>query len=204
MMKICLDLHDFSVLNNRLDLLLKLKERFPNFKVSLFTVPVDAKSDFGQFLIRDEILKEVKQNLDWIQIIPHGLTHNSQEMRNCDYKTFKNEIMPAIKKSFERDGLPFVNGFCAPHWKWSADVVKVLDEEGWWGAIDKNQPNMLSPKKFYRYSHNIDEEFPEAEVLKLHGHLYGTRNDLGKCFNNLLKLPRSAEWHFVTDFLESH
>lgn len=200
--KICLDLHDFSVVHNRLELLLKLKERYPNFKVSLFTVPCDTKYDFGNSLVREDSLQKIKENLNWLQLIPHGLTHNGSEMRNCSYETFKYKIMPAIKEAFHKDGLPFKEGFCAPHWRWSEGVVKALDEAGWWGAIDRRQPKMLSTKKFYRYSHCLDEPFTDGEILKLHGHVYGTSNDLGKCFENLMKLPKDAEWHFATDFLE--
>lgn len=202
-MKVCLDLHDFSAVNNRLELLLKLKEHFPGFKVSLFTVPFDISADWGAFCIRKDILKEIRNHLNWIQIIPHGLNHN-KELEFCDYRTFKDKIMPSIKEAFDKDGLPFVRGFCAPHWKWSEGVVRALDEEGWWGALDRNQPKMLSTKKFYRFSYCLHEPYHESgsEVLKLHGHVYGLRNDLGRCFDGLLKLPQSAEWHFVTDFLE--
>ncbi|MDD5435514.1 MAG: hypothetical protein PH343_08800 [Nitrospira sp.] len=202
-MKVCLDLHDWSLAQNRLELLFKLKETFLDFKVSLFTIPIDSKSDYGSFLIRDEILAKVKENLDWIQIIPHGLNHNGPEMKNCSYDNFRRDIMPVIKNAFERDGLPYVEGFCAPHWRWNDGVVKALDEAGWWGAIDRRQPNMPATKRFYRYSHCIDELLDGKEVMKLHGHIYGTSNDLGKCFGNIIGLPRSVEWHFVTDFIET-
>jgi len=202
-MKVCLDLHDFSVVNSRLELLLKLKEHFPGFKISLFTVPLDTQNNWGQFLVRPEFLKKLKEHLDWIQIIPHGLHHHHWEMNNFDYQTFRGTIMPAIKEAFDRDGLPFVRGFCAPYWRWSADVVKALDDEGWWGAVDRRRPNMLSTKVFFKYSHCLDEPFDmNADILKLHGHTYGTRNDVGRCFENILKLPQSVEWHFATDFLE--
>src|SRR3990167_9603213 len=201
-MKVCLDLHDFSVVNNRLDLLLKLKQRYPGFKASLFTVPVDGKEDWGPYLIRKQLLEEVKKHLDWIQIIPHGLMHDGSEMKSCGYNTFKKFIIPEIEKAFEKDGLPYIKGFVSPHWRWNNEIVRVLNEMGWWGAIDPRQPDMACPSVFYRYSHCIDEILPDVEVLKLHGHVYGTRNDLGKCFENICKLPASAEWHFVTDFLE--
>src|SRR3989344_6335826 len=101
--KVCLDLHDFSVVNNRLNLLLKLKEHFPDFKISLFTVASDISADWGPFCIRGDMLKEIKKHLDWIQIIPHGLFHN-KELEFCDYRTFKDKIMPAIKEAFDKDG----------------------------------------------------------------------------------------------------
>lgn len=201
MTKACLDLHDWSIINNRMDLLLKLKEIYPGFKVSLFTIPIDMRHDYGQCLVREDTLKKVKQYLDWIQIIPHGLNHNGSEMREMDYYYFRDHVMPSIKSALQKDGLPFVNGFCAPHWRWSTGVVRALDEAGWWGAIDRRQPNMLSTKKFYRYSHCLDEEL-EGDVLKLHGHVYGTSNDLERCFDNIKRLPEDTQWHFVTDFLE--
>jgi hypothetical protein len=200
-MKVVLGLDDFSPVNSRLDLLFKLKDRFPGFKVSMFTVPVDIKTDWGISLIRGELLEKIKENLNWIQIIPHGLTHEGSEMKRCDYRTFKYEIMPRIKQAFDKDKLPFVKGFKAPHWRWTEGVVKALDEEGWFGAIDRRQQEMLSPKKFYKYSHCLDELF-SGDILKLHGHIYGTSNDLGKCFNSLISLPLDTEWNFVTDFLE--
>ena len=87
-MQICLTLDDFSVLNNRLDLLKKLKKHFPNFKVSLFTVPDDVKHK-GNY--KRELTK-IKE-LDWIQIIPHGFQHNSSEAKKWTYKQFRYDII---------------------------------------------------------------------------------------------------------------
>ena len=205
-MKVCLDLHDFSVVNSRLDLLLKLKDHFPTFKVSLFTVPVDRADTWGIYTIRGEILNKIKENLDWIQIIPHGYDHKRSEVRDCGYDQFRL-LLKYIEESFEKDGLPFEKGFCAPHWRWNEDVVRVLDEDGWWGAVDPRQPNMPTTKIFYRYSYTIDN-IPLITLnyrrLKLHGHIYGTKNDLGRCMDNLLKFPSDTEWCFVTEFLEEN
>ena len=202
-MKVALSLDDFSVVNNRLDLLLKLKEHFPNFKVSLFTVVTDEKKDWGPSLVRDDFLKEIKKNLDWLQIIPHALTHNGSEVAGMDYQNFKFFIA-RMRLAFERDELPFVNGFKAPHWRWNEDIVRALDDEGWWGAVDRNKA-MPKPKSFYQYNFPLNEPFYESkqDVLKLHGHAYGTQNDLGRCFGNLLRLDASTEFSFVTEHLES-
>lgn len=205
-MKVSLDLHDWSVLNNRMDLLLKIKEHYPNFKVSLFAIPFDVLHETGtQRMYKPAALKVIKENLDWMQIIPHGLTHMSNEMEKCDYKLFKEGILPSIEEAFDADGLPFVKGFCAPYWLWNEDVVRALDEEGWWGAIDRNQPDMLSTKKFYKYSHSLEEAYYKSnlDTLKLHGHIDGvSKNDLEKCFVNIFKLPADTEWCYVTDFIE--
>ncbi len=200
-MKASLDLHDWSVVHNGLDLLLRLKEIYPTLKVSLFAVPIDERHDFGQSLIRSAMLEKIKKNLDWLQFIPHGLYHNGSEMKHMDYHHFKDNVIPSIEKAFNHDGLPFEKGFCAPHWRWSSGVVKALNELGWWGAVDRRQPNMLSTKRFYRYSHCIDEELV-GETLKMHGHVYGTSNDLERCLDNIKHLPPDIEWYFITDFLE--
>jgi len=202
-MKVCLTLDDFSIVNNRLDVLLKLKEHFPDFKVSLFTVPRDEKQDWGAYQIRKELLKEVKKHLDWIQLIPHGYTHRGSEMRNADYRYFKEVTIPAIEKAFQDDGLPFEKGFKAPHWRWSDGVVKALDELGWWMAVDPRQPNAPKTKRHYGFSHGIDEPFWNSQQpLQLHGHIYGTRNDVGKCFDNLIKL-KDPQWCYATEFIEN-
>ena len=201
-MNVCLDLHDWSPTHNRLEVLFKLRKVFPSFKVSLFTIPVDKSENWGPYLIRRDVIDIVK-GLDWVQLIPHGLFHEGSEMRKCDYDTFKNTILPSIEGSFEADGLSYEKGFCAPHWLWTDGVVKALNEEGWWGAVDRDKV-MPCPDKFYKYNFLLNERFwEESGDLKLHGHVYGTKNDVGRCFGSLLRLPRDVEWHFVTDFLEN-
>lgn len=205
-MKVALDLHDFSVVHNRLLWLMTLKNHFPDFKVSLFTIPVDQKCNWGPYQIRDQYLAEIKENLDWMQLIPHGLTHESSyEAEQFDYAHFKHDYIPAIEQAFEKDGLPYEKGFCAPHWRWNSHATKALDDIEWWGAIDRSK-KMHRPQRYYQYNYLLDEPFWESEldVLKIHGHIYGTKNDIALCFDNLLKLPEDTEWHFVTDFLEEY
>lgn len=186
----CLDLHDFTVSDNRLDLLLKLKERWPDFKVSLFMIPIDKNYSDSDLLL-------VKENLDWLQLIPHGLKHTRFEMRYC--RNFE-KVMAKIDEVFKQYGLPYEKGFCAPHWRWNEHVVRTLDEHGWWGAVDRRQPKMLKTRRYYKYNFCLDEKY-QGEMLKLHGHVKGTKNDLEKCFNNLMALPDKINWQFVTRFI---
>jgi hypothetical protein len=200
-MRVALSLDDFSGVNCRFEVLFALKDYFKDFKVSLFTVPIDEKKDWGSSVIREDNLEIIRNNLDWMQIIPHGLIHDGSEMKNIDYYTFREKILPRIRSMFERDKLPYVKGFKAPHWHWTEGIIRALDEEGWWGAIPRDKV-IPCPKIYYQYNYSLDEPFWDSqEDLKLHGHIYGTKNDVGKCFNNLLKLPKDTEWHFVTDFL---
>jgi len=205
-MIVTLSLDDFSPINSRMDLLYKLKEHFDsNFKVSLFTVPIEIgvdTDDWGFPLAVQELQREVRSNLDWMQIIPHGLYHRGREMKNYTYGDTV-EYMKKVEDIFNGLRFRFERGLKSPHWSWNKEVVRALNDNGWWGAIDPRQPNMPCPKKFYKYNYSIDQPFWESkeEVLKLHGHIFGTRNDLGKCFNNLLKLPKDTIFKYVTDFI---
>lgn len=130
-MKVSLDFDDFSVLRNRMDLLLELKEHYPEMKVSMFTIPYDYEMESTQLALqRDKFLKLIKENLDWIQIIPHGLAHLPREFEKADTETTRIALK-AIDEVFSKDGLPYVKGFKAPQWLWNKDVVRVLNEEGW-------------------------------------------------------------------------
>lgn len=203
MKTVVLDIDDFSPVNSRLELLLEIKRKIPQFKVSMFTIPTDQKTDVGPYLIRKDLLEEVKKHLDWIQIIPHGYRHNGREMGRMSYEEMK-ETIKNIEYRFNKDGLPFEKGFKSPHWATSPGVVRALDEAGWWLAVDPRKPNAPTTKRFYRYEYPLDDFPQDQELLKLHGHIYGTKNDLGKCYNSLLSHNlMSAEYRYVTDFIEN-
>jgi hypothetical protein len=198
--KICLTLDDFSVENHRLDLLFTLKNKFPDFKVSLFTIPIDVKNKE----LSRVALNRIKENLDWIQIIPHGLYHNSSEAKKWTYGGFKNVVIPAIDCAFKKDGLSYVKGFKAPHWDWNKEVVQALDDLGWWGAISPKRPEMPQTKRFYTYDYSIDETLVLSPILRLQGHINPVcKDDLELNMENLMKLPKDAKWCFATDFIET-
>lgn len=207
MKTICLDFDDFSVLRSRMDFLLRLKEHYPDLKVSMFTIPYDYEYEIGQLSIqRDESLKTIHENLDWIQIIPHGLMHIPEEFYQCDKHTMRL-AMKAIDEAFEKDGLPYERGFKAPYWLWNQEVVDVLDEKGWWGAVDPHQPEMCKTKKTYTYTHSIEDPFWHStnDVLKLHGHMtLPSANNIEDCFLHLMKMPRDAKFVFASELVEEH
>lgn len=204
-MRASLDLHDFSILNNKLDILLLIKEHLPNFKVSLFAIPFDLipETSVSGRVIRARELEKIKDNLDWLQIIPHGMMHAPREFERADRETMEL-YLKAVDGVFNKDGLPYEKGFCAPYWLWNQEVIDVLNENGWWGAVDRNQPDMLRPKRFYQYTHSLEEHFwdSQSEVLNLHGHMdLPSANALTETYLNLLKLPSDTEFSFVTDFI---
>jgi len=201
---IVLDIDDYSLLRNRWDLMLELKEHYPNLKLSLFTIPFDVQYEgTRQFsIMRDKQLKKLKDNLDWIQIIPHGLTHMPREFEKADRVTTKLALK-SIDEAFKKDGIPYQKGFKAPFWLWNQDVVDVLNEEGWFGATDRNQPDMLKTDINYIYNWDLKDQFPkDQEIVKGHGHMtLPSENALENVFTNLLKMPTDVEFKFVTDLL---
>ncbi len=198
---------DWSVLNNRLDLLLTLREAYPKLKVTLFAIPYDYtyEQDVAGRIMREKTLAAIKEHLDWMEIVPHGLIHLPREFEKCDYETMKKYVLPSIEEMFKKDGLPYVKGFKAPYWLWNEEVVKVLDEEGWWGAVDRESLSLVKPKKFYVYTHKIDEPFSTStlDLWKLHGHISPPeRNNLERCLANLYKMPADAEFKFASELVE--
>ncbi len=185
---------------------MRLKESYPKLKVSLFTIPYDfayERAVEGR-IMRAKTLKRIKEELDWLEIIPHGLTHMPREFEKCTYDTMKLSIK-AIDDVFKKDGLPYVKGFKAPYWLWNSEVTRALDDEGWWGAIDKHRKkDDAITKKVYVYNHTIDEWFSEStlDVLKLHGHIPNVEhNGLETCFTNLFNMPTNAEFKFASEML---
>jgi hypothetical protein len=207
---ITLDIHDWSILHNRFDLLMTLKEHYPDMKLSLFTIPFDYAFEMGDLrVVKDEAIRKINANKDWLEFIPHGITHFPREFEKADKEVmtvFCNNIIPEMVKS----GLPedrIVKGFCAPMWLWNQDVIDVLNSNGWWGAVDRNQPFMLKTDRYYTYTHSIDEPFwlSNQEVINLHGHISPpSPNGLEDCVLKLLKMPVDAEWKFVSEYVKGN
>ena len=204
--KICLDLDDGSILRNRVDLLDRLKEHYPDLKLTLFYIPYDYELEMRPDLsvLRPSRLKWLQDRLGWIRLVPHGISHLPREFEHADKQTTL-DYLDSIAGEMEKDGLPAVKGFKAPQWLWNQDVVDALDERGWWGAVDRNQTDMLRTKRFYEYNLSTHEPFwmVKKDVWKLHGHMTKPSvNDLESTFMNLMKMPLDAEFLYADELLE--
>jgi len=205
---VSLEFHDASLFNMNWEYLERLHGRYPEMKLSLFYIPWDYW--YERSLVRlnkADAMAKLKENLDWIRLYPHGLTHFNREFEKADTEAMELALksLDELLTAYE---IPYQKGFCAPYWLWNQKVVDVLDKEGWWAAINRDDENSLKTKRFYTYSHSIHEPFwadTEAPVWKLHGHMDQTsNNDLEKCFWNLLKIPSGLEWHFIDDFVTTN
>lgn len=203
---VSIDLDDFSIYQNGLDYLLQLKEHYPGLKVSMFTIPVhyEYETEATLNIRRSTELEKVKKNLDWIQIIPHGLIHMPHEFEKAD-KQAMEMALKAIDEVFTKDGLPYEKGFKAPYWLWNKEVLEVLNKHNWWGAVDRNNSKMLRPDRYYQYTHSLEEPFwlSNNETINIHGHMTGPSvNNLYDCFMNLMRLPTDVNFEYVTEFIK--
>lgn len=200
--QVVLDFDDFSLENNQIPYLEKLKEQFPKIKISLFTIPFDYRyfNNMRDFE-RDQIKQWIRSNLDWIEIIPHGLTHKDREFEQATYKGLPL-VFETIERVFSDYNIPFVKGFKAPQWLYNKDLIRYLDEKGWFLATDRNQPEAPKAKRNYVYTHSVDEPFwlSNQKSIKLHGHIsLPSSNNLADNILNLLKINPDACFKFVSE-----
>jgi len=145
---IIFDLDDFCESNHRLDLIFKLKEKNPELKINLFTII--GKCSIGW-------LNKIRQ-YNWIQLIPHGLYHNtSYEFSNYTYTQ-------AIQYLQNIEPLGLIKGFKAPGWQISDETYIALLEKGYWIA-DQSYNNYRRPKALKCYL--LDSK----PFIRIHGHI---------------------------------
>lgn len=210
--RVSLDFHDLSLGNTNMYYVEKLREQYPDFKVSMFYIPVDSN-----YQIMPEMQEESKKLIQkavregWMELIPHGLTHVFKEFEKVDAKTMEL-VLKAYEEHFKELELPYVKGFCPPHWIISKEAIKVLDDHGWWLAVDRNQPDMPRAKKSYEYNWDIANPFPDeargiyeehpADIVMGHGHIsLPSRNSITETFINLTRIPAEYKWVFVSEVM---
>ncbi len=178
---IIVDLDDFTGSAPDLVRLLSLKAQIPGFRVTLFTIP-------GR--ISQARVKEVRENYDWIDLVPHGLMHT--DAHECEH--WHHSAMRACLAHC--NGWPYTRGFKAPGWLLSDACYEVLHEQGYWLA-DQVYNRARRPSGMGIYELDAPN--------KIHGHLGHlgghNANELEVLIPHLLGL-RDREFGFVRDHVE--
>ena len=203
-MKVVLSLDDFSFGNNQMFYLMSLREYMP-IKFSMFFIPADYQYGANMNQVELDMVKnQIKDAVEkkWIELIPHGMMHLDGEFQNASYKDME-ETLKAYKEFFKSWGVPYVKGFKAPNWLISKDAIKCLDDNGWWLATDRNQPESLKAKKNYVYNWDIKDPFPKGyEVVKGHGHMSAPNaNAVDICMSNLSHIPADSDFKFISEII---
>jgi hypothetical protein len=174
----------------------------------MFYIPADAQ--FGGRLM-PEMKEEAKKlivdavNAGYVELIPHGLTHIPREFENASYDDMAMTLK-AYEEHFKELGVPYVKGFKAPYWLMSKEALKCLDDNDWWLAIDRNQPDCPKAKRNYVYSWDIKDLFPkEQEHVRGHGHIsLPSANNLPDCIPNLSRIPQDYTWRFISEVMDEN
>lgn len=200
--KFILDFDDLSPTSPGLDQLQKMKEHFPTFKCTCFTPAFNP-----QILTRNITTNKMKEwfklisDYDWIEIAPHGFIHEKGECMVKD-KQAGLIMIDAIENIFTEAGVNFIKVFKAPYWLWNKQFEEALYERGYTVAIDRNNPQSFTDAPKYVWNWSIDNPIPEYHTIKGHGHVYGTNNGIDICLPNLLRIPQSAEFLTIGEYLK--
>jgi hypothetical protein len=196
---VALEADDFNPVNHRLDVLRKLRDRYDDFKITMFTVPWDIRyeTEKGGAPITDERFTEwvniVRHGVDdgWLEIAVHGLTHAPREFEGMEKKQADARITFAEK--FLKDAkIPFVKIFKAPQWLLSEEAKKAVEDRGYKVVEDGY------------YNWNFKDDFPvELDEVIGHGHVQNVcDNGLDEALLRLVQIPEEYKFKFISEVLK--
>ena len=198
---IACEFDDFGPMNHRLDVIRKLRDRYPDFKVTMFTVPWDiryntkaggtpiSKPEYSEWV---NIVRHGVKN-GWLEIAVHGLTHAPREFEGMEAKQAAARIKFA-EKFFNDCKIPFVKIFKAPQWLLSVEAKKTIEGLGYQVVED------------HYYNWNYKDEFPvEKDKVIGHGHIQdgdGCFNGLSESLIRLVQIPEDYKWEFISEAIK--
>lgn len=174
------DVDDFSDKyggGKTLDDLLVLKDRYPKFKCTLFTIP--ARIHYS--------LLERARRYDWIELGVHGWTHEPLE----ELKTLNPQmLLKYLDVLPHTDDKPYSKIFRPPGWYITREHVNALNRRSYAVALNRRDVDRLSPYCEHGY-YACDDRWPAW-----HGHTHDVcGNYLNQHLPDLLK-----KWSPEQDF----
>jgi len=118
------DVDDFCDEWNCAEELMRLKMIFPDFKVTLFTIP--KKTTVG-------MIRAIRDAFDWIEFAVHGILHEP----NDEMLRIGSKDLASFLKSI--DYSVYVKGFKPPGWYLTDGVIEACNEAGLWIALHTDQ-----------------------------------------------------------------
>lgn len=155
-----------------------LKNKYPNFKVTLFAIPEKIADSYGFF---EEIAK-----IDWIELGVHGMLHDPiNECENWDDTT--SEFVLSAMEQFDC----FKKIFKAPSWKYSQSLYNQLNLRDWICADLESKDE--HPQGLVVY--------PTTHPWCVHGHTWNLNNPDPKYNNGIRQIiERGVPWDKNTKF----
>lgn len=174
------DLHDG---NDRLDVLLRLKERDPGFKVTLFTIPT---------CMSELTWAKYAAHKDWIALGIHGWRHARHEC--LAWTSEETEQKVGLARLIYPDFAPV---FKAPNWEICDEVYDGLKASG--VAVADHIRNVeIIPADMPHYTYNI--RLRNDAYTRLHGHIQNWNGTgLEEAYELWSSPPVGSTYLFVTD-----
>lgn len=182
----------------------KIKDHFPEFKVTMFTIPMDIRFKRPSHLTHDEfktILAAYQKAYEdgWMRFALHGLTHLPMEFEELGYEEAKKRIIVG-ERIFQEAELPLEKIFKAPNWAISKEAKEAAEDLGYTVVED------------LYYDWNLKDDRPGAkdnDVIIAHGHVQngsmlingkedGCYNGIEETMPKLMDLPTDTQWLFLT------
>lgn len=122
---VILNLDDFAkdYKRNALNWLFDFKSQYPDFKVTLFAILELCEFNFLMSIL----------NLNWIQLVGHGLNHSN----NKECLKWNKDKWQTVLNVYQSFG--FEKGFKAPNYEMNLLGYEMLKKNGWWVACRKHQ-----------------------------------------------------------------
>jgi len=202
--EVYLNFDDFNPVNNNLFFFRKLKENYPNLKVTLFTTPESIQSGKKEsFLDHPDLCDELRE-MDWLEFCPHGWHHPDMksgmppEFGSLSYMDTQAYIKD-IDTFFKTINLPYKKIFKAPQYRLSEAAKDCFRDNGWTIMIDGEGAWYPTDIKTVYYNWNINGDFPilRNKVIS-YGHIQDIGNGLVECWDKLLQMPTDSNFKFIS------
>lgn len=184
---IVMDFDDLADGNDRLDVLMRLKERDPGFKVTLFAIPTRCG---------DDLLRKYDAIKDWVQLGIHGWRHARHECLAWTSEETEEKIELA------RGIYPhFASVFKAPNWETCDELYMGLKNSG--VAVADHVRNIeIVPADMPHYIYNV--KLRDDVYRRMHGHIQNWFKDgLEEEYEFWSSPPIGSTYLFVTDAVTS-
>ena len=142
-MNIYISIDEVVESNNPLNYLLELKDRFPDFKATLFA---------GLFRCSESYL-ELLESKEWLEVCAYGFYGKPREMEF--YNKPRIEIM--FSDMEEQYGAYFIKGFKAPNFAFTEITYEVCQEKGYWINMHPyHKKPFPTGMQYYKFNKDVD------------------------------------------------
>jgi len=185
---LCID----CISNKTFEMLDGLRRVYPDFKVTLFTIPWKSPTPW---------LVEIQKLRPWIEFAIHGTAHEDMTEFCIDRFDDMKSKFTTIRSIWQSG--PYAKGFKAPQWALSKPFYNVLVSHGFYVAVNRKQEY---PDHGLNYRYDIGQElaydmhYRSGSQYRWHGHIQDCYNGLPNRFETMkMAWPKNAKFFFISE-----